>query len=200
METKKLILVDNQNNFKGTGEKLEVHRKGELHKAFSLFIYNLNTHKILLQKRALGKYHSGGLWTNTCCSHPYLNENEVDMLKRDLIDELDVDKSFKFIDQEEVSLNENIDDLNNTVVRLDKFKYYSDYGEIKEHEIDTVYIYFLKETQGITDHFNPEEISELRWESISRIEQELKEDSNQFTTWFPRAFEIVRKFLSKLKI
>ena len=69
METRKLILVDMMDRPVGTGEKGEVHAKGLLHRAFSLFLQDQEG-RVLLQQRAMGKYHSGGLWTNSCCSHP----------------------------------------------------------------------------------------------------------------------------------
>ena len=69
METRKLILVDMMDRPVGTGEKGEVHAKGRLHRAFSLFLQDQEG-RVLLQRRAMGKYHSGGLWTNSCCDHP----------------------------------------------------------------------------------------------------------------------------------
>ena len=68
-----LILVDGKNKIIGHGEKLSVHTKGDLHRAFSIFIYDAETKKFLIQKRAFNKYHSGGFWSNSCCSHPYSN-------------------------------------------------------------------------------------------------------------------------------
>ena len=65
-----ILLVNDRDEIVGYGEKMEVHRKGLLHRAFSIFIYDKQTGRMLLQRRALGKYHSGGLWANACCSHP----------------------------------------------------------------------------------------------------------------------------------
>ena len=73
MSYKNVVLVDKEDREVGVMEKLEAHQKGLLHRAFSIFIFNDND-EMLLQKRALGNYHSGGLWTNTCCSHPGENE------------------------------------------------------------------------------------------------------------------------------
>ena len=70
-----LILVDEQDKENGTEEKIDAHRKGLLHRAFSLFIYDSKLNKMLIQRRAINKYHSGGLWTNACCSHPRKGED-----------------------------------------------------------------------------------------------------------------------------
>lgn len=83
-----LILVDKNDNDVGYATKENVHRNGLLHKAFSIFIYDLEKDKVLLQKRAKGKYHSGGLWSNSCCSHKYVNETWISAIKRCLNDEL----------------------------------------------------------------------------------------------------------------
>ena len=72
----RLILVDYKDNIVGEAYKQEVHEKGLLHRAFSVFIINGN--KMLIQKRAKDKYHSAGLWANTCCSHPRVNEDTYD--------------------------------------------------------------------------------------------------------------------------
>ena len=69
-----VILVNEQDEAIGTMEKMEAHRKGFLHRAFSVFVFN-NRGELLIQRRANEKYHSGGLWTNTCCSHPRSDEN-----------------------------------------------------------------------------------------------------------------------------
>ena len=81
-----VVLVDEGDNELGVMEKMEVHQKGLLHRAFSVFIFN-SRNEMLLQRRATSKYHSGGLWTNTCCSHPYLGESVIDAAKRRLTEE-----------------------------------------------------------------------------------------------------------------
>jgi len=92
-------LVDTQDNPNGSMEKLEAHEKGLLHRALSVLIINTNK-EILLQRRALGKYHSPGLWTNTCCSHPYPGENPTEAANRRLKEEMgmvaDLEFAFKF--------------------------------------------------------------------------------------------------------
>ncbi|HQS05313.1 MAG TPA: NUDIX domain-containing protein, partial [Daejeonella sp.] len=76
-----VILVDNQDNETGIQDKLSVHQLGLLHRAFSVFVFN-SKNELILQQRADGKYHSPGLWTNTCCSHPKPGENTIDACKR----------------------------------------------------------------------------------------------------------------------
>ena len=82
-----VILVDELDNAIGTMEKMEAHEKGLLHRAFSVFIFN-GEGELLLQQRALTKYHSAGLWTNTCCSHPRPNETVLNAAKRRLTEEM----------------------------------------------------------------------------------------------------------------
>ncbi len=84
-----VILVDEEDNAIGTLEKMEAHRKGLLHRAFSVVIYN-SKGEMLLQKRALTKYHSAGLWTNACCSHPLPNESIEQAIRRKLKQEMGI--------------------------------------------------------------------------------------------------------------
>ena len=93
----KVILVDKNDRQVGLMEKQEAHIKGLLHIAFSIFIFNTKN-ELLLQKRATQKYHSGGLWTNTCCSHPRENESTIDAAYRRLNEEMGMicDLKFKF--------------------------------------------------------------------------------------------------------
>src|SRR5688572_20187427 len=95
-----VILVDHNDVAIGTMEKMEAHRRGELHRAFSVLVFN-SKGEILLQKRALRKYHSGGLWTNACCSHPQPGEKMEDAARRRLKEEMGIDLqpeyAYKFI-------------------------------------------------------------------------------------------------------
>ena len=112
MSREKVILVDENDNQVGLMPKLEAHQKGLLHRAFSVFIFNSN-YKLLLQKRATSKYHSGGLWTNTCCSHPRDGEKTEDAANRRLLEEMgiktDLRKVYDFIYKAELDneLTEN---------------------------------------------------------------------------------------------
>ena len=91
----KVILVDERDNIVGTMEKLEAHRKGALHRAFSILLFN-SKGELLLQKRAASKYHSGGLWTNTCCSHPLPEETMEQATRRKLKQEMGIDLQTEF--------------------------------------------------------------------------------------------------------
>ena len=89
-----VVLVDEQDNPIGKMEKQQAHIEGLLHRAFSIFIFN-SENKLLLQKRASSKYHCGGLWTNSCCSHPRENENIQDAANRRLVEEMGMQCSLK---------------------------------------------------------------------------------------------------------
>src|SRR5678815_4333167 len=85
-----VIVVDEQDVKQGIMEKMEAHRQGILHRAFSVFILNKNN-ELLLQQRAAGKYHSAGLWSNTCCSHPRPGEDALAAARRRLREEMGID-------------------------------------------------------------------------------------------------------------
>jgi isopentenyl-diphosphate Delta-isomerase len=84
-----VVLIDEEDAELGEGEKLDVHRSGVLHRAFSVFAFNA-AGELLLQRRALSKYHSGGLWTNTCCGHPRPGEATMRAARRRLFEEVGV--------------------------------------------------------------------------------------------------------------
>ena len=91
-----VILVDKDDNQLGIMEKIEAHEKALLHRAFSVFIFNTKG-EMLLQRRALHKYHSPGLWTNTCCSHPKPNESALDAANRRLIEEMNMEAKLDYL-------------------------------------------------------------------------------------------------------
>jgi len=152
-------LVDTQDNPNGSMEKLEAHEKGLLHRALSVLIINTNK-EILLQRRALGKYHSPGLWTNTCCSHPYPGENPTEAANRRLKEEMgmvaDLEFAFKF-----------------------QYKCVFDNGLI-EHELDHV---FMGKTDDIP-HLNTDEAMAFKWMSIEELETDMKNNADNYTFWF----------------
>jgi isopentenyl-diphosphate Delta-isomerase len=154
-----VILVDQYDKEIGQMEKLEAHEKGLLHRAFSVLIFN-STGEILLQKRADCKYHSAGLWTNTCCSHPQPNESLEEASKRRLKEEMGIDLqpffAFKFLYK----------------VALDK--------GLTEHELDHVFF-------GIYDglpKLNESEASDWKFMKVDDLKQEMINQPNQFTHWF----------------
>lgn len=154
-----LILVDEHDTPVGKMEKMEVHRRGLLHRAFSVFIFNREG-KLLLQQRAHGKYHSGGLWTNTVCSHPRYGEELQHAVNRRLQEEMGLiaETQFAF-----------------------SFVYKTDFHNgLTEHEYDHVFI-------GISDETprpSADEVSAWKYLSKDEIESELKKNPQQFTEWF----------------
>lgn len=153
-----LILVDIFDRQTGTGQKLAVHQKGRLHRAFSVFIYRGN--QMLLQKRSIGKYHSGGLWTNACCSHPRQGEELAKAVERRL--------------QEELGAGLPVEELYSFVYRA-QFE-----NGLTEYEYDHV---FLGEYDGEI-LLNEEEASEIRWVDMDALAEDLREHPEQYTAWF----------------
>ena len=145
-------LVDDQDNPIGVMEKILAHQKGELHRALSVLILNSNN-ELLLQRRALGKYHSPGLWTNTCCSHPYPGEDSFEAAKRRLQEEMGMSADLNFVF---------------------KFQYKCDFDNgLIEHELDHVFV-------GVTDdtpHINTDEAMAFSWVSIEDLEESMKKKS-----------------------
>ena len=169
----KLIWVDLFDNEIGSGEKLETHVKNQLHRAFSLFI--VYDGKMLIQKRALGKYHSGGLWANACCSHPRFGESLPDAVQKRMEEELGIAKGS--CEPEE----------------LFWFNYFSHSEGLSEYDIDHV---FLTDYHGEMNP-DPDEIMELRWVSLEDLKREMEDVPQTFSTWFliaaPRVMEYVYK-------
>lgn len=154
-----VVLVDEHDREVGLMEKLEAHQKGLLHRAFSVLVFNENR-ELLLQRRAFGKYHSEGLWTNTCCSHPYPGESILEAGKRRLFEEMgftcELTEVFSFIYQAELE------------------------NGLFEHELDHVFIGFSEETP----HLNLEEVSAFKWMSIVDIKADMEQNPSQYTAWF----------------
>lgn len=157
-----IIKVDFNDNHIGKIEKLKAHTSPILHRAFSVFLFDGN--KMLIQKRAEGKYHSGGLWANACCSHPRANKSFKDsVLER-----------IKF----ELGIVENID-LNEVF----SFTYLSKYAEnLYEYEFDHVLIGKYNSEKKI--NYNTEEISEVKWIEIAELKEEMLRYPQNFATWF----------------
>ena len=159
-----VILVDNNDNPIGEMEKMEAHEKALLHRAFSVFIFN-SEKKILMQQRALNKYHSAGLWTNTCCSHPFPGEDTLVAANRRLMEEMGMKADLKF---------------------HFKFKYKAPFdNKLTEHEIDHVFLGNSDELPII----NEDEVNGYKYMSIKEIEQDLKINPNNYTAWFKIIFE-----------
>lgn len=159
MSAEFVILVDQYNSQIGLMEKQEAHEKGLLHRAFSVFIFNDNN-ELLLQQRALQKYHSAGLWTNTCCSHPRAKETNLQAANRRLKEEMGIDakltERFSFVYREQVSQT------------------------LTEHELDFVFTGIYNGTPNI----NPTEVAAYKWETLSNIKQDIDINPNNYTSWF----------------
>lgn len=168
-----LILVDENDNIIGYDEKMNAHLNGRLHRAFSVFIWDQAEKKLLIQKRAADKYHSGGKWSNSCCSHPYRDEALEDAVQRCILDELGI----------------RVDPADRMQC-LGKFLYMSDYNGIYEHEIDNVIVLFADETEFPVTSFQKSEIAELRWISVDELNALYTAEPDAFSSWFAQAYQL----------
>lgn len=171
MQEPQVILVDVNDQPIGIMGKQQAHIEGVLHRAFSVLLFN-ERGQILLQKRASSKYHSPGLWTNTCCSHPAPDETLDHAVQRRLWEELNLKAK-----------TENIGSFVYRVVFAD--------GMI-EHEFDHVYVGFYNES---LPPFNLEEVDELKWVNWTDLAQQMESNPADYTFWFK---EIIKHFTSKL--
>lgn len=166
-----VILVDEHDNPLGLMEKMEAHRKGLLHRAFSVFVLN-SKGELMLQQRAAEKYHSGKLWTNTCCSHPRDGESPEDAAHRRLMEEMGFDcpieKALEFTYRAELDL-----------------------GMI-EHEYDHL---FIGKYDGLPQ-LNPEEVMAWKWVDIDVLSADISKHPEDYTEWFKIIYQ---SFLAKVK-
>ena len=166
-----VILVDKHDNELGKMEKIEAHKKAILHRAISVFIVNSHGEWIL-QRRALNKYHSNGLWTNTCCSHPYPGETSIDAANRRLKEEMGM----------EVKLKE-----------LFNFTYKEELDNgLTEFELDHVFL-------GISDEIpkiNTNEVVEWKYIKYDDLKNDLENNPENYTVWFRKIVERVQKHLT----
>ena len=164
MTQRKLILVDPADRVLGEGEKLAIHRQGLLHRAFSLFLQN-EAGELLLQRRAMEKYHSGGLWTNSCCSHPFPGTELAGCVAIRAKEELGVEAS---------ELRE-----------LGQFVYYKDFGDgLTEFELDHVFVGFCR--GDVTP--DRSEVMEVKWVRPQWAAEDLRLHPERYTAWYPTAF------------
>ena len=154
-----VVLVDEHDNEIGTMEKMEAHQKGVLHRAFSILLFN-SKGELLLQKRAKSKYHSAGLWTNTCCSHPLPGESMETATQRKLEQEMGIvlqpEFAYKFIYKATLDRN------------------------LIEHEYDHVFI----GTFDGAPFINKDEVDEWKYCSVDSVRKEVLENSESYTAWF----------------
>jgi isopentenyl-diphosphate delta-isomerase len=166
-----VILVNEQDEAIGAMEKMEAHEKGVLHRAFSVFIFN-EKGEMLLQQRALDKYHSAGLWTNACCSHPMPGEDTIDAAIRRL--------------QEEMGFTTTLTNAFNFT-----YKTIFDNG-LTEYEVDHVFI------GNYTDLIMPDnrEVNSFAYFPLDTIKASIHTHPEQYTSWFKIAFPKLESYLA----
>jgi isopentenyl-diphosphate Delta-isomerase len=172
MTEEKVILVNEKDEQLGLMPKMEAHRKAQLHRAFSVFVFN-EKGELLLQQRAANKYHSSNLWTNTCCSHQRDGETNISAGKRRLQEEMgfvcDLKEVFWFV-----------------------YKAPFDNG-ITEHELDHVMIGNYNQDPII----NTVEVGSFKWMTLDDIKSDINKHPENYTKWFQIIF---KEFYDRLKI
>jgi isopentenyl-diphosphate delta-isomerase len=161
-----VVLVDEADAALGEGEKLDVHRSGTLHRAFSVFAFNA-AGELLLQRRALGKYHSGGLWANTCCGHPRPGEATAEAARRRLGEELGIGCG--------------------ELRPAGTLRYRAEIADLVENELDHLLVTDVDE-RPVPD---PDEVVEWRFIAPDELDAWIAERPQDFTAWFPPAWRIV---------
>ncbi len=174
MKEEKVILVNVKDEETGIAEKMHAHRQGLLHRAFSVFIFN-NRNELLIQQRSVHKYHSGGLWTNTCCSHPRPGETIREAAVRRL--------------GEEMGISADLEEIFGFIYRTD-FE-----NGLIEHEFDHV---LAGDYEGELN-INNEEVMDYSFVSMDQIENSLATHPEKYTVWFRLAFPRVKKWVSENK-
>ena len=164
MADEQLILVDEHNRAVGTGGKDAVHRKGLLHRAFSIFLANAQG-QIVLQQRSLLKYHSGGLWANTCCGHPRPGERTISAARRRLNEELGVTATLSF-------------------------GFFSRYRADLDHGMqENEYVYVLFGRLAGEPRPDPAEVAAVQMLSLDEIKRRIGKDPRSFTYWLRHYFD-----------
>lgn len=160
------MLVDSTNKVLGSMEKLEAHEKGLLHRAFSGFIFN-NKNELLIQQRDLKKYHNGGIWSNTVCSHPYPNESTKHGIKRRIFEEFGFHSDFK---------------------KIGEFQYKMSFKNgLTENEYDNVFIAKYKNQKIMP---NKNEIMNYKWISRIDLENAIQNNSEYYSYWLKEILKL----------
>jgi isopentenyl-diphosphate delta-isomerase len=166
-----VVLVNEKDEPVGTMEKMAAHEQAILHRAFSVFVFN-NNGDVLMQQRAFSKYHSGGLWTNTCCSHPRPGEPVLDAAHRRLQEEMgfttSLTKAFDFT-----------------------YKAVFENG-LTEHEFDHV---IIGQYDGLVE-FNPNEVAAYAFMQVQELERQIQETPERFTAWFHIAYPKLKVWMA----
>lgn len=167
----KVILVDKKDRKIGIEEKIKAHLEGKLHRAFSIFVFNKKG-ELLIQKRAKSKYHSGGLWANSCCSHPRPKENLREATKRRLKEEMGIESKLK---------------------EIFSLRYKIKVGNLIENEIDHV---FIGRFDG-NPRPNKKEVEDWKWVSLYDLKKDIKKKPEEYTQWFKIILPRLLKKLNK---
>ncbi|HET9425175.1 MAG TPA: isopentenyl-diphosphate Delta-isomerase [Gemmatimonadaceae bacterium] len=168
-DAERVILVDEEDRELGSEEKLRAHEAGALHRAVSVFLFD-DQGRLLLQQRAEGKYHSAGLWSNTCCGHPRPGESAADAAARRLREEMGIacDLTPRFVFRYRAGLD----------------------GGLTEHELDHV---FTGRFTG-TPSPDPREVEAWGWMSLPALAADCETSPHRYSAWLPIA---VREILAR---
>lgn len=172
MIQEQVIVVDENDAVLGLMEKMEAHRNPVLHRAISVFIVN-SEGEWLLQQRALGKYHSNGLWTNTCCSHPQPGESSLDAANRRLAEEMglkaELTEKFHFIYREPLD------------------------NDLTEYELDHVFVGVSNQVPNI----NTNEVLSYKYIAYDDLKKDIETNPDNYTVWFLKIVDRVNQYLKK---
>ena len=164
MGTDQVILVNEKDEQIGLMEKIEAHEKALLHRAFSVFVFNKDG-ELMLQQRALTKYHTPGLWTNTCCSHQREGESNIEAGKRRLMEEMGFTTELK-----------------DTISFIYKAPFQNG---LTEHEFDHILVGHYDEDPNP----NPDEVNAWKWVSLEEVKEDMKVNPDVYTEWFKIIFD-----------
>lgn len=181
LSSEQIILVDEQDRATGQAEKMAAHREALLHRAFSVFLLSQDEQGMpvtLLQQRCLQKYHCGGLWTNSCCSHPRVGEKILAAARRRLGEELGITAKLNLIN------------IGNFIYRAE-----FDNG-LTEHEFDHVVIAEVPLDLPLAPVAS--EVMATKWVSLPQLAHELQQNPKIYTPWFGQALALVSAHLQKL--
>ena len=171
MKEEQVILVNENDEQIGLMPKMEAHEKAILHRAFSVFIFNEDD-ELMLQRRAFNKYHSPGLWTNTCCSHQRDGEANIEAGKRRLMEEMGF-----------------VTDLEETTSFIYKAPF--DNG-LTEHELDHILVGYYSGMPKV----NPDEVAEWKWMPLDKIKVDIAINPDQYTEWFKIIFDKFYEYIN----
>lgn len=164
MKEEQVVLVNEKDEKIGLMGKQEAHEKALLHRAFSVFIFNKKG-ELMLQRRALDKYHSPGLWANTCCSHQRDGESSIHAGKRRLMEEMGFETDLK---------------------EATTFIYKADFDNgLTEHELDHI---LIGHYDGVPN-LNPEEVADWKWMELESVKNDIQKNPEIYTAWFKIIFD-----------